>query len=85
MRFFERCKRIYMILRVLNIFLGVYIGYELYQDIILWKHIDMDNYKLFFIIVVWIFLMIINLILKCIIKDAQEDLNAILGVIKNND
>ncbi len=71
MRFFTRCKILYRVLLVFCICIGVVLFLRLYP----WMEIRSWD---FFFICIFLFLVLCLIMLKCINRDAEEDLAAIM-------
>ncbi len=90
MKFFTRCKKIKTVLSVIEAVLGIALGFGIY-DIILDKPATFNQFiqepsafvfalELIFFVVI----LIAVISLGCIIKDAEEDLSAVMR-LSNND
>ena len=84
MKFFTRCKTLKNALSVLEVILGIALGFGIY-DIILDKPATFNQFIqepsafLFaFEIILFIAILIAIISFSCIIKDAEEDLTAIM-------
>ena len=71
MRFFTRCKILYRFLMLFCVCIGIILGFRLFPKT---EVSSLD----FFFICIFSFLVICLIMLKCIIKDAEEDLTAIM-------
>ena len=84
MKFFIRCKTLKNVLSVLEVILGIALGFGIY-DIILDKPATFNQFIqepsafLFaFELILFVVILIAIILLSCIIKDAEEDLTAIM-------
>ncbi|MBQ3058274.1 MAG: hypothetical protein IJD00_04930 [Clostridia bacterium] len=84
MKFFIRCKTLKNVLSVLEVILGIALGFGIY-DIILDKPATFNQFIqepsafLFaFELILFIAILIAIISFSCIIKDAEEDLTAIM-------
>ncbi len=84
MKFFIRCKTLKNVLSVLEVILGIALGFGIY-DIILDKPATFNQFIqepsafLFaFELILFVVILIAIISLGCIIKDAEEDLTAIM-------
>ena len=85
MRFFERSKRLHLGLKILNILIAIRVGYILFFELILCKDWEIFIQPEFWRnISFWMILLLITFALRCVIKDAEEDLYALKGMIENN-
>lgn len=82
MNFFERCRTLKIILTIICVCLGIVLGFGSCSVIEDFSLVDCDNNRalIFFCFgcCVFIVLILMIILLNCIIKDAQEDLNTIL-------
>lgn len=91
MKFLCRCKHIYLILKISCIFLGLYVGFHVYNYLLVekvnWTGIADLNFTIILHMIIfffWVLLVTITIILKYIIKDVEEDLVAIKRINENN-
>ncbi len=85
MRFVERSKKLNLILKVINGLIGIYLGFVLYVEVIFDKNLAfLQEPEFLYMIASWLPWLLVNAILSCVIKDAQEDLSALKGLIENS-
>lgn len=85
MRFFERSKRLHLVLKIINILIAIRVGYIFVFNLVLWKEWELLRQPEFWhSFLLWMILLLITFALRCIIKDAEEDLYALKGMIENN-
>lgn len=84
MRFFTRCKNLKTILSVMEVILGIALGFGIY-DIILDKPATFNQFIqepsafiFTFELMLFVVILIAIISLGCIIKDAEEDLTAVM-------
>ena len=89
MKFFTHCKTLKVILLVVEVILGILLGFGIY-DIILDKPATFNQFIqessafLFaFELILFITILIAIISLGCIIKDAEEDLGAVMRLSEN--
>ncbi len=88
MKFFTRCKILKRVLSVLEVILGIILGFQVY-DIILSLPLT-DAFSDPSIIPFWLTLIPFGIILlaiillNCVIKDAEEDLGAVMRLSENS-
>ena len=82
MRFFTRCKILYRSLMLFCVCMGIFLALRL-------SSISVDSSPKFFFFCfgccIFLFLIISLIILRCIIKDAEEDLTAIAKLKDKSD
>lgn len=87
MKFFERCRILKRILTIICICVGVLLGLSSFSiiDEISWVDCDSNRALILFCFGCCFFIMLILLIilLSCIIKDAEEDFNAIVKLTES--
>ena len=84
MNFFTRCKNLKTILSVMEVILGIALGFGIY-DIILDKPATFNQFIqepstfiFTFELILFVAILVAIISLGCIIKDAEEDLTAIM-------
>lgn len=75
MRFFTRCKILYRVLMVFWIYTGIFLGLRWIQKI------ELNPW----VICVFLILLLCLILLKCIIRDAEEDLAAIMKLKEESE
>ncbi len=90
MKFFTRCKTLKTVLSVVEAVLGIALGFGIY-DIILDKPATFNQFiqdpSAFIFVLELIFFVVILIAvisLGCIIKDAEEDLGAVMRLSENS-
>ena len=90
MKFFTRCKKFKTVLSVMEAVLGIVLGFGIY-DIILDKPATFNQFiqePLAFVFALELIFFVVILIavisLGCIIKDAEEDLSAVMRLADND-
>ena len=84
MKFFTRCKTLKTVLSVMEVILGIALGFGIY-DIILNKPATFNQFIqepsafiFTFELILFVVILIAIISLGCIIKDAEEDLTAVM-------
>ncbi len=80
MRFFTRCKILYRVLMFFCVCLGMILGIRMFSVKYYFLTSECTRSFVYFCIacLVFVFLILCLVILKCIIRDAEEDLAAIM-------
>ena len=89
MKFFTRCKNLKTILSVMEVILGIALGFGIY-DIILDKPATFNQFIqepsafiFTFELILFVVILIAIISLGCIIKDAEEDLSSVMRLSEN--
>ena len=83
-KYFSRCRTLVKILSVIDIIIGIIFAFNVFELLDSFKH-EYVQFLFFFTIgfILFLFILITIIVLKCIIKDAEEDLTAIENIQKN--
>lgn len=91
MKFFTRCKNLKTILSVMEVILGIALGFGIY-DIILDKPATFNQFIqepsafiFTFELILFVAILVAIISLCCIIKDAEEDLAAIIRLSEKSE
>ena len=85
MRFFERCKRLNWVLTGLLVVIGGFLILHIDHTTLVKEYrITLDESVLVWWYT-WLILFLGRTILQCVRKDAEEDLNALKGLIKEEE
>ena len=75
MNFFSRSKKLLTFLIILCVCVAIAMFFMLYEITVL----DYDLSAAFLaVLILWIVLLLITIALRCVVKDAEEDLNALM-------
>ena len=85
MRFFERSKRLNWLLTGLLVVIGCYLLFNINRTIFMmeYKIVFYEEARIWWH--AWLVLFMGRTILQCVRKDAEEDLQALKGLIKEED
>ena len=82
MKFFTRCKVFKTILSVIDVILGIVLAFQIPEISDIIAHTDAGTNRSLILLLVGLVLFVIILIavvfLNCVIKDAEEDLSAVM-------
>ena len=91
MKFFTRCKTLKTILSVMEVILGIALGFGIY-DIILDKPATFNQFIqepsafiFTFELILFVAILVAIISLGCIIKDAEEDLAAVIRLSEKSE
>ena len=91
MKFFTRCKNLKTILSVMEVILGIALGFGIY-DIILDKPATFNQFIqepsafiFTFELILFVAILVAIISLGCIIKDAEEDLTAVMRLSEKSE
>lgn len=91
MKFFTRCKKLKIILSVMEVILGIALGFGIY-DIILDKPATFNQFIqepsafiFTFELILFVAILVAIISLGCIIKDAEEDLTAVMRLSEKSE